>query len=254
MLSHSITPWTNIVSDLIFRKDNWVNMNGEVPFNSKGPSTEASNGAAGQKKVISKLSSHVTEFDEMEIDDDYTKYREEYESPWPTGFFLQFSVLFQRSVKYSFFRIYSKWHIMQFISLSIFIGMMWFQIEPTERQISNRQGVAFFFLIFTSFEFMLDSVLSAFNDRVVVNKERLAGYYRLSAYYLAKNLSEIPLLFGLASIFFTIIFWLSGLSPYFVDYLQMLGLLLLSAIVTHLFVSSMTVEITQHSVQSYLLL
>lgn len=32
-------------------------MNGEVPFNSEGPSTEASNGAAGQKKVISKLSS-----------------------------------------------------------------------------------------------------------------------------------------------------------------------------------------------------
>jgi len=55
-----------------------------------------------------------------------------------------------RSVKYSFFRIYSKWHIMQFISLSIFIGMMWFQIEPTERQISNRQGVVSFNSLFNS--------------------------------------------------------------------------------------------------------
>jgi len=60
------------------------------------------------------------------------------------------SVHIFRSVKYSFFRIYSKWQVLKILSLSFLLGMMWFQIEPTERQISNRQGVVSFNSLFNS--------------------------------------------------------------------------------------------------------
>ena len=49
-------------------------------------------------------------------------------------------------------------------------------------------------------------------EKVVVNKERLSGSYHLSAYYLAKTLSELPLLLTLPSIYITITYWAAGMN------------------------------------------
>jgi len=46
----------------------------------------------------------------------------------------------------------------------------------------------------------------------VVTKERAAGYYRLSAYYLAKQCSELPLIICQPTLFVTIVYWMTGLN------------------------------------------
>ena len=50
------------------------------------------------------------------------------------------------------------------------------------------------------------------SERTVVNKERAAGYYRLSAYYLAKLFSELPLVLCQPTLFFVAVYWMTGLN------------------------------------------
>ena len=46
----------------------------------------------------------------------------------------------------------------------------------------------------------------------MVNKERAAGYYRLSAYYLAKLCSELPLVVLQPTLFLIVVYWMAGLN------------------------------------------
>jgi len=50
------------------------------------------------------------------------------------------------------------------------------------------------------------------SEHVVISKERATGTYHLSAYYLAKTLSELPLLLLLPSIFIIPVYWAAGLN------------------------------------------
>lgn len=47
---------------------------------------------------------------------------------------------------------------------------------------------------------------------VVINKERAAGWYRLSAYFLAKCVSELPLILLQPLFFVTVAYWCIGLN------------------------------------------
>ena len=46
----------------------------------------------------------------------------------------------------------------------------------------------------------------------MIGKERASGSYHLSAYYLAKTISELPILFILPSLYIVIVYWAAGLN------------------------------------------
>ena len=71
---------------------------------------------------------------------------------------------------------------------------------------------------------------------MVLNKERLGGYYRLSAYYLSKTVTELLLSLVLPFIFFTIIYWMSGINPSFSVYIQMLAMNFLAVIMAQVII------------------
>ncbi|XP_022100663.1 ABC transporter G family member 14-like isoform X2 [Acanthaster planci] len=131
---------------------------------------------------------------------------------WPTTFFDQLHTLTQRNFKQSRDIFLSKFLIVKNVLLAVVVGLLWFQMSHDEVRINDIRGYFFFGLVYWGFESMF-LVMNAFPaERTVVNKERLSGAYRLSAYYLAKMLSELPLTLIMPSIYFIITYWMAGLN------------------------------------------
>ena len=68
-------------------------------------------------------------------------------------------------------------------------------------------------------------------ERDVINKERASGMYRLSAYYLAKITSELPLMIIFPTIHFNLYYWLSGLNNFIGAYLASWSILIFNTLV-----------------------
>ena len=69
----------------------------------------------------------------------------------------------------------------------------------------------------------------------MINKERSSGMYRLSAYYMAKMVSEAPLLIILPTVFGIITYWMAGFNG-IAAFFPFILILLLSAFTAQVFV------------------
>lgn len=119
----------------------------------------------------------------------------------------------------------SRLNWIQTLGLGLMSGLLWFRVDRKEETLTNIQGWMFFsttywmlFALFgalSSCELLLlfDDIDCAINlmfflsvtavpsEQEVIKKERQSGAYRLSAYYMAKMVGELPLIITLPAVY-----------------------------------------------------
>ncbi|XP_077998727.1 uncharacterized protein LOC144451699 [Glandiceps talaboti] len=148
---------------------------------------------------------------------------------WQTTYMEQFVILTSRSFKESRKKLISGVAVAETLCYCLIMSMLWFQMGHTEDMINERAGAIFFALCIWSFVSMFLALQFFPGERVVINKERLSGLYRLSAYFLAKQTSEIPYILFLPLIGFTPIYWITGMNYWPPGFFISLTVLMLGA-------------------------
>ncbi|KAK2142869.1 hypothetical protein LSH36_903g00013 [Paralvinella palmiformis] len=171
------------------------------------------------------------------VDEEYSMDNSYYDetAKWQSGFITQYVTLTQRNFFQAKSRILSKLNFIQTVVLSVVSGLLWFQTPRTEESLKDRNGMMFFVISYFGFFTMFDIITSFPDERTVITKERAAGTYRLSAYYLSKMTSEAPLMFLLPIIMTTISYWMTGLMPTAGNFVAFLMLVLLHSSVAQSF-------------------
>ncbi|XP_067834845.1 uncharacterized protein, partial [Heptranchias perlo] len=174
-------------------------------------------------------------------------FDDDQEVRWTSSFWTQYSTLTARNFKQQRGVILSWLNLIQTLIMALVPGAIFWQLPKVEEQIRAIAGLLFFLLVYWGFTPMLQAVSLFPAERPIINKERLSGCYRLSAYYLAKMTSELPLTIIQPAVSLTIAYWMAGLNgvgAYFVD----VGLIMLTAVTAQsigLFSSALFLRINQ---------
>ncbi|KAL2623258.1 hypothetical protein R1flu_003463 [Riccia fluitans] len=151
-------------------------------------------------------------------------------SKWPSTWWEQFSVLIVRSMRERRHEVFSGLRICQVLAVSIICGMLWFQSTPD--QIQDQVGLLFFITTFWGFYPIFTAIFTFPTEREMLAKERASGMYRLTAYFLARTVGDLPLELVLPTVSHVIVYWMGGLKAtagaYFSSYLTILFIVLVA--------------------------
>ncbi|XP_021771447.1 ABC transporter G family member 22-like [Chenopodium quinoa] len=135
---------------------------------------------------------------------------------WGASWWDQFRVLLSRGIKERRHEYFSSVRVIQVISTAIIIGLLWWHPDhSTSIDIQDQAGLLFFISVFWSFFPLFTTIFTFPQERVMLTKERFAGMYRLSAYFAARNITDLPLYLILPIFFMLIVYFMVGLQPSF---------------------------------------
>jgi ATP-binding cassette subfamily G (WHITE) protein 2 len=101
----------------------------------------------------------------------------------------------------------------QVLIYSIFLGLLWMNTGRNTMDDRDVVGVLFYMIVNQSFGAAFATVFSYPLERSIVLRERTSRTYRVSAYFLAKSLAELPPLVLLEILYCNIVYWMVGLKP-----------------------------------------
>ncbi|KAL0692675.1 hypothetical protein Bca4012_059855 [Brassica carinata] len=96
-------------------------------------------------------------------------------------------------------------------TISLLSGLLWWHSRVAH--IQDQVGLLFFFSIFWGFLPLFNAIFTFPQERPMLIKERSSGIYRLSSYYIARTVGDLPMELILPTIFVTITYWMGGLKP-----------------------------------------
>ena len=132
---------------------------------------------------------------------------------WGASYGAQVRILFTRAVKTRRFEALSGQDVAQFVIVGTLAGLFWWQIGQDRTLVGaiNAKGLLFFEMLFLSFRAMFTALFTFPNEYKMMLKERASGMYRLSAFYFARTLSDVPMEVTIPSLFIIIVYFAAGL-------------------------------------------
>ncbi|CAK9144899.1 unnamed protein product [Ilex paraguariensis] len=149
---------------------------------------------------------------------------------WTTTWWEQFSVLLRRGVKERKHESFSGLKIGQVLVVAFLSGLLWWQSDVTHLQ--DQIGLLFFYSGFWGFFPLFQAIFTFPQERMMLEKERSSGMYRLSSYFMARTIGDLPMELVLPTVFVTITYWMAGLNPTAENFLYTLLALLYSVLVS----------------------
>ncbi|XP_044510787.1 ABC transporter G family member 22-like [Mangifera indica] len=161
-------------------------------------------GAKTEKRKVLKL---VEVEGEMEMQEKLN-YRESQATWWE-----QFSILLRRGLRERRHEYFSCMRVTQVISTAIIIGLLWCRSNAsTPQRLQDQAGLLFFISVFWGFFPLFTAIFTFPQERAMLSKERSVDMYKLSAYFLARDISDLPLDLILPIVFLVIVYLMVGLK------------------------------------------
>ncbi|CAI8588409.1 unnamed protein product [Vicia faba] len=184
--------------------------------------------SAYDRNLASKLKAEISSMEENNFDA-CTKIQIKPEQ-WCTSWWYQFTVLLQRGVKERRHEAFNKLRIFQVVSVAFLAGLLWWHTPKSH--LTDRIALLFFFAVFWGFYPLYNAVFTFPQERRMLIKERSSGMYRLSSYFLARTIGDLPLELALPTAFVIILYWMGGLKPDFMTFILSLLVVLYSVVVS----------------------
>ncbi|KAE9621718.1 putative xenobiotic-transporting ATPase [Lupinus albus] len=143
---------------------------------------------------------------------------------WGASWFEQYSILFWRGIKERKHDYFSWLRITQVLSTAVILGLLWWQSHANNlKGLQDQAGLLFFIAVFWGFFPVFTAIFTFPQERAMLTKERATDMYRLSAYFVARITSDLPLDLVLPILFLLVVYFMAGLrlstGPFFLTIL-----------------------------------
>ncbi|KAF6001160.1 hypothetical protein F1559_000069 [Cyanidiococcus yangmingshanensis] len=102
---------------------------------------------------------------------------------------------------------------LQILVYALVLGLIWMNTGRNSSDERAVVGILFYLIVNQSFGAAFSIVFTYPMERSIVLRERTSRTYQVSAYFLAKSLTELPLLIVLVLLYSCITYWMVGLEP-----------------------------------------
>lgn len=129
----------------------------------------------------------------------------------------QFCILFRRGLKERRHEYLSSLRVIQVMSTAVITGLIWWKAGATSAAnvVEDQAGLLFFISVYWAFFPVFTAIFTFPLERAMLSKERSVGMYKVSAYLMARNASDLPLDLLLPVVFLTVIYFMVGLKHTF---------------------------------------
>ncbi|KAK7405211.1 hypothetical protein VNO78_06410 [Psophocarpus tetragonolobus] len=149
---------------------------------------------------------------------------------WPTTWSQQFFVLLKRYVKERKYESFSGKRICQVLVAALIAALLWYKSDISHLQ--DQIGLLFFLNGFWGSMPLFLAIFTFPQERMMLEKERSSGMYRLSSYFMSRMVGDLPMELVLPTIFLNIIYWMTGLKANVVNFTYTLLTTLLNVLVS----------------------
>lgn len=136
----------------------------------------------------------------------------EEERAWPTTWATQVVVLLKRGVRERRHDYLSRLRIIQIMAVAVLCGSLWLHSSSqTADDLRDQAALLFFIAVFWGYIPLFNAIFTFPLDRALLDKERASDMYRLSAYFLARLMADLPLDLLLPFLFITVVYFMANL-------------------------------------------